>query len=101
MKLEKSELLDKVRRVFGDNTDDAYIELLEDITDSIEDTSETATKVEELTQQLEDLKAKYVARFFTPLEDEEQGDEGEEVEDAEATEIADLFEEDEENKEAE
>lgn len=96
MKLSKDELLAKVKNVFGDSTDENYISLLEDITDSMEDTTQELTEtIEKLTQELAETKQKYIDRFFSTDETVEENTEvGEDTEDVETVTIDDLFEED-------
>ncbi len=97
MKLSKDELLAKVKNVFGDSTDETYISLLEDIADSMEDTTQELTEtIEKLTQELAETKQKYIDRFFTTEETKEPEEENkeDETEDIEDVTISDLFEED-------
>lgn len=99
MKLSKDELLGKVKDAFGDSTDEKYISLLEDISDSMEDVNAELTQtVETLTQELADLKQKYIERFFTADETqpEEQTEEPteEDNESVEDVTIDELFEDD-------
>lgn len=95
MKLSKDELLTKVKDVFDGSTDEKYISLLEDISDSLEDhTEELTQQVETLTSQVEELKQKYIDRFFTATEEpaEVVEEQAEEPAEEEETEIEDLFE---------
>lgn len=78
-KLSKDELIEKVKKYVGDRTDDETIEIIEDITDSIDtsDADEWKRKYEENDKMWRD---KYVSRFFdkteedleTPTEHEEE-----------------------------
>ena len=78
-KLSKDELIEKVKKYVGDRTDDETIEIIEDITDSIDtsDADEWRQKYEENDKMWRD---KYVSRFFdkkeedleTPTEHEEE-----------------------------
>lgn len=78
-KLSKDELIEKVKKYVGDRTDDETIEIIEDITDSIDtsDSDEWRQKYEENDKMWRD---KYVSRFFdkkaedleTPTEYEEE-----------------------------
>lgn len=78
-KLSKDELVEKVKKYIGDRTDDETIEIIEDITDSIDssDADEWKRKYEENDKMWRD---KYVSRFFdkkeeyldTPTEHEEE-----------------------------
>lgn len=81
-KLSKDELVEKVKKYIGDRTDDETIEIIEDITDSIDtsDADEWKRKYEENDKMWRD---KYVSRFFdkkeeyleTPTEHEEEEEE--------------------------
>lgn len=83
-KLSKDELIEKVKKYVGDRTDDETIEIIEDITDSIDssDADEWKKKYEENDKMWRD---KYVSRFFdkkdedleTPTEHEEEEEEKE------------------------
>ena len=74
-KLTKEELLKKANAFIGDQATDEGVSLLEDIADTIEDTtdiSEYVKRIEELEQKVSDTentwREKYRARFldFTP-----------------------------------
>ena len=89
-KLSKNELIEKIKKYVGDRTDDETIEIIEDITDSIDtsDADEWRQKYEEndkiWRQKYEEndkmWRDKYVSRFFdkkdegleTPTEHEEE-----------------------------
>lgn len=98
MKLSKEELLEKVKTYVGDRADDETIEIIEDISDSFED-SESAEDVEKLKTEYEtklanldsEWREKYKARFFSKDENEDNDDE-EEEEVKEKTDYSDLFE---------
>lgn len=104
MKLSKDELLEKVKSAFGESTDEIYISLLEDITDSMEDnTQELTAQIETLNAQIEELKQKYIDRFFnagTTSEDETISDETDETIETDDVTIDDLFEDVEKKDEA-
>lgn len=97
MKLKKEELLEKVKAYVGDRADDATLEIIEDISDSFEE-SETAEEVEKVKTEYEsklanlesEWREKYKARFFSKNEDNGEDEEEEEVE--EKTDYSDLFE---------
>ena len=95
MKLSKEELLSKVKAEHETPTEDGYVSLLEDISDSMVDVNEELTAtIEALTAQVEELKQKYIDRFFSTEDDvTEDVSEDEETEDIEETQIDDLFEE--------
>ena len=69
-KLSKDELLEKVRAYVGDRTDDETIEIIEDISDSIDssDADEWKQKYEENDKMWRD---KYISRFLDKKEDDE------------------------------
>ena len=93
MKLSKDELLSKVKAEHEAPTEEGYISLLEDISDSIIEACELTKTIEALTAQVEELKQKYIERFFTTEETEEtEATEGT-TEEPEEVEIEDLFEE--------
>lgn len=68
-KLSKDELIEKVRKYVGDRTDDETIEIIEDISDSIDssDADEWKQKFEENDKMWRD---KYISRFLEKKEDE-------------------------------
>lgn len=68
-KLTKDELIEKVRKYVGDRTDDETIELIEDISDSIDSSAadEWKQKFEENDKMWRD---KYISRFLEKKEDE-------------------------------
>ena len=68
-KLTKNELIEKVRKYVGDRTDDETIEIIEDISDSIDssDADEWKQKFEENDKMWRD---KYISRFLEKKEDE-------------------------------
>lgn len=94
-KLSKGELIEKVKKYVGDRTDDETIEIIEDISDSIDssDADEWKQKYEENDKMWRD---KYITRFWdkeekiTPYEHEE-----EEEEEKEYNSYDDLFEKEE------
>ena len=94
MKLSKDELLSKVKAEHETPTEEGYISLLEDISDSMEDVTEELTAtIEALTAQVEELKQKYIDRFFTTEETEETEGTEDDTEEPEDVEIDDLFDE--------
>ncbi len=79
-KLSKEELLEKVKTYVGDRTDDETLEIIEDISDSVDSSEEDEwkKKYEENDKMWRD---KYISRFFdekgeeshiTPTEHEEE-----------------------------
>lgn len=95
-KLSKEELIKKVSEKVMD--EDVQIELMEDITDSMEveniDTSsEDKTRIEELETQVKELKQKYKDRFLKgsdEKEDEEKEDEDVELKEKEVIDIKEI-----------
>lgn len=63
MRLSKEELLTKVKGYIGDRTDDESISLIEDITDSFEETTDNSEEIDRLKSENEDLRRKYIERF--------------------------------------
>lgn len=106
MKLNKEELLEKVKTYVGDRTDDESLEIIEDISDSFE-TSESAEKIEEIKTEYEsklanldnEWREKYKARFFSEKDKSDNdnfnpsNDGAGDNDDEEKTEYSDLFEE--------
>lgn len=93
-KLSKDELIEKVRKYVGDRTDDETIEIIEDISDSIDssDADEWKQKFEENDKMWRD---KYISRFFEKKEDELDTPTEHEEEEKEYNSFEDLFEEEE------
>lgn len=92
-KLSKDELIEKVKNYVGDRTDDETIEIIEDISDSIDssDADEWKKKYEENDAMWRD---KYISRFFEKNEDENE-DYTDEDDEKEYKSFEDLFEEEE------
>lgn len=92
-KLSKDELIEKVRKYVGDRKDDDTIEIIEDISDSIDssEADEWKKKYEENDKMWRD---KYISRFVEKKEDEL--DTPTEHEEKEYKSFEDLFEEEEE-----
>lgn len=63
MKLSKEELLTKVKGYIGERTDDESISLIEDITDSFEESTDNSEEIDRLKSENEDLRRKYIERF--------------------------------------
>lgn len=93
-KLTKNELIEKVRKYVGDRTDDETIEIIEDISDSIDssDADEWRQKFEENDKMWRD---KYISRFLEKKEDELDTPTEHEEEEKEYNSFEDLFEEEE------
>ena len=93
-KLSKDELIKKVRKYVGDRTDDETIEIIEDISDSIDssDADEWKQKYEENDKMWRD---KYISRFLEKNEDELDTPTEHEEEEKEYNSFEDLFEKEE------
>lgn len=93
-KLTKDELIEKVRKYVGDRTDDKTIEIIEDISDSIDssDADEWKQKFEENDKMWRD---KYISRFLEKKEDELDTPTEQEEEEKVYISFDDLFEEEE------
>lgn len=93
-KLSKDELIEKVKKYVGDRTDDETIEIIEDISDSIDssDADEWKQKYEENDKMWRD---KYISRFLEKKEDELDTPTEHEEEEKEYNSFEDLFEKEE------
>ena len=93
-KLSKDELIEKIKKYVGDRTDDETIEIIEDISDSIDssDADEWKQKYEENDKMWRD---KYISRFLEKKEDELDTLTEHEEEEKEYNSFEDLFEEEE------
>lgn len=93
-RLSKDELIEKVRKYVGDRNDDDTIEIIEDISDSIDssEADEWKKKYEENDKMWRD---KYISRFVEKKEDEPDTPTEHEEEEKEYNSFEDLFEEEE------
>ena len=93
-KLTKDELIEKVRKYVGDRNDDETIEIIEDISDSIDssEADEWKQKYEENDKMWRD---RYISRFVEKKEDEPDTPTEHEEEEKEYNSFEDLFEEEE------
>lgn len=93
-KLSKDELIEKIKKYVGDRTDDETIEIIEDISDSIDssDADEWKQKYEENDKMWRD---KYISRFLEKKEDELDTPTEHDEEEKEYNSFEDLFEEEE------
>ena len=93
-KLSKDELIEKVRKYVGDRNDDETIEIIEDISDSIDssEADEWKKKYEENDKMWRD---KYISRFVEKKEDELDTPTEHEEEEKEYNSFEDLFEKEE------
>lgn len=92
-KLSKDELIEKVKKYVGGRTDDETIEIIEDITDSI-DTSD-ADELNEWKRKYEEndkmWRDKYVSRFFDKNQEDPETSTEHEEEEKEYNSYEDLF----------
>lgn len=93
-KLSKDELIEKVRKYVGDRKDDVTIEIIEDISDSIDssEADEWKKKYEENDKMWRD---KYISRFVEKKEDEPVAPTEHDGEEKEYKTFDDLFEKEE------
>lgn len=93
-KLSKDELIEKVKKYVGDRTDDETIEIIEDISDSVDssDADEWKQKYEDNDKMWRD---KYISRFVEKKEYELDKPTEHEEEEKEYISYDDLFEEEE------
>lgn len=93
-KLSKDELIEKVRKYVGDRKDDDTIEIIEDISDSIDssEADEWKKKYEENDKMWRD---KYISRFVEKKEDEPDTPTEHDEEEKEYNSFEDLFKEEE------
>lgn len=93
-KLSKNELIEKVRKYVGDRTDDETIEIIEDISDSI-DSSDADEWKQKFKENDKMWREKYISRFLEKNEDELDTPTEHEEEEKEYNSFEDLFEEEE------
>ena len=75
------EIIKTVKEVIGDRTDDTVIELLEDITDSVNAESDfTQEDIDNAVSETEKKwREKYIARFSGKVKEEEEEEEEEDI----------------------
>lgn len=93
-KLSKDELIEKVRKYVGDRKDDDTIEIIEDISDSI-DSSEADEWKKKYQENDKMWRDKYISRFVEKKEDEPDTPTEHDGEEKEYNSFEDLFEEEE------
>lgn len=93
-KLSKDELIEKVRKYVGDRKDDDTIEIIEDISDSI-DSSEADDWKKKYEENDKMWRDKYISRFVEKKEDEPDTPTEHDEEEKEYNSFEDLFEEEE------
>lgn len=94
-KLSKNELIEKIKKYVGDRKDDKTIEIIEDISDSIDSSDDDWKKKYEENDKM--WRDKYISRFFEKTEDEPDTltEHEEEEEEKEYNSFEDLFKEEE------
>lgn len=90
MKLSKEELIEKINGYEID--DEIKIELLENISDSMEINETDNTELEEIKTKYEELKEKYKERFLSGEKVEDEEKEETEEEEKEEEEVIDIKE---------
>lgn len=93
-KLSKDELIEKVRKYVGDRKDDETIEIIEDISDSI-DSSEADDWKKKYEENDKMWRDKYISRFVEKKEDEPDTPTEHDKEEKEYNSFEDLFKEEE------
>lgn len=93
-KLSKDELIEKVRKYVGDRKDDETIEIIEDISDSI-DSSEADEWKKKYQENDKMWRDKYISRFVEKKEDEPDTPTEHDEEEKEYNSFEDLFVEEE------
>ena len=94
-KLSKDDLIEKVKNYVGDRKDDETIEIIEDISDSI-DTSDSDEWKQKFEENDKMWRNKYISRFFEKNDDEiEDPTDEKDDEEKEYKTFEDLFEEEE------
>ena len=94
-KLSKDELIEKVKKYVGDRTDDETIEIIEDISDSI-DSSDADVWKQKYEENDKMWRDKYISRFVEKKEDEPDTPTEHDDEEKEYNSFEDLFKEEEE-----
>ena len=94
-KLSKDELIEKVKKYVGDRTDDETIEIIEDISDSI-DSSDADEWKQKYMDNDKMWRDKYISRFVEKREDEPDTPTKHDEEEKEYNSFEDLFKEEEE-----
>lgn len=69
-RLSKDELIEKVKKYIGDRTDDETIEIIEDISDSVDASTEESEWEQKYKENDKMWRDKYISRFFEKKEDE-------------------------------
>lgn len=93
-RLSKDELIEKIKKYVGDRTDDETIEIIEDISDSIDSTADDEWK-QKYQENDKMWRDKYISRFLEKKEDELDTPTEHEEEEKEYNSFEDLFEEEE------
>lgn len=80
--LNRDDLMAKLKEHFGEDTDDASLSFIEDVTDTYDDlaSKSNVTALSEMTQKYDDLQKKYRERFFSGGDDYSNEDDHEQHE---------------------
>ena len=74
----REEILSRFNEMLGDNTDDATLEFIGDLTDTLGSVDERNRRISELeaeNQRIDnDWRKKYRERFFAPVDDDDEED---------------------------
>lgn len=92
-RLSKDELIKKIKKYVGDRTDDETIEIIEDISDSVDASDEENEWKQKFEENDKMWRDKYISRFFEEKEDDLESPT--EHEEKEYKSYDDLFEEEE------
>ena len=100
-RMEKSALIEKVRNYFGEAPDDEQLTLIEDISDSmVESSGPDSEAIRKATEEVEKKwRKKYADRFLGKKPEEEEEEEEEEETPEEKIRVADLFKEEKKEEE--
>lgn len=65
--LTREDLMAKLKERFGEDTDDASLSFIEDVTDTYDDLAKNSnvTALNEMTEKYNELQSKYRERFFS------------------------------------
>lgn len=94
-RLSKDELIEKIKKYIGDRTDDETIEIIEDISDSVDVSDEESEWKQKYVENDKMWRDKYISRFFEKKEDDLETPSEHEEEEKEYNSFDDLFEKEE------
>lgn len=72
--LNRDELSNRLKEMFGDQDDEQSLTFMEDLSDTLDEyeRNSNAERVSQLEGELSDLRDKYRERFFTPRDEQEE-----------------------------